>query len=995
MTEKNTDYFLLTPEQALKELGTSLDGLSEQEAQERLAKYGPNELPSDPPTPFWKLVLEQFDDHLVKILLAAAVTSFVLALFEKSEDQIQAFTEPAVILTILILNAIVGVVQESNAEAAIEALKEYESVEATVTRGGKTAVIHAKDLVPGDIVECDVGTKVPADVRVLRILTSTVTVDQSVLTGESVAVSKSIAGLKSAAVNQDKINTMFSGTDITRGKAVGVVFATGPATEIGKINKSLSEDDKQKTPLQIKLDEFGEMLSKVIMVICIAVWLINIGHFNDPVHGGSWVKGAIYYFKIAVALAVAAIPEGLPAVVTTCLALGTRKMAQKNAIVRSLPSVETLGCTSVICSDKTGTLTTNKMSVQRVAVLSKSGELDELTVAGTDYTPKGDIKLNNGPGSHLTKLDAFGKLAQICALCNESRVVFNKETRKYDRIGEPTEAALKVLVEKLGPPEGNQQPKDEEDAADMAFRYWSGQVKKDNTLEFTRERKSMSVLVSSKTDSSKRWLLVKGAPENVLARSKKVMRNDGSIAELSAKDREVFSAKLNAYGTGELTLRCLGIAYVENPPKDMNLTDTKKFEEYESDMVFVGVVGMMDPPRPEVKEAIETCHTAGIRVIVITGDNKATAESICKSIGIFQPGENLAGRSYTGQEFDALSLEEQKKAVLRASLFARTEPAHKKRLVELLQQQGQVCAMTGDGVNDAPALKKADIGIAMGSGTAVAKAAGSMVLADDNFATIVVAVEQGRAIFSNTKQFIRYLISSNIGEVACIFLTAALGLPESLIPVQLLWVNLVTDGLPATALGFNKPDKDIMKIPPRNSKEGIVDSWLFFRYLVIGVYVGIATVGGFVWWYMYAADGPHVTFHDLSHWNACTNTPTRDCSVFSGVKHHTASTISLSILVTVEMFNAANALSENQSVFVQPIWTNMWLVLAIALSFALHFVILYVPAVADIFQVVPLTKDQWGIVFAWSAPVLVIDELLKLISRARGRGQKQFVKKDQ
>eukprot|EP00299_Pterocystis_sp_00344_P002668 c13003_g1_i1.p1 GENE.c13003_g1_i1~~c13003_g1_i1.p1 ORF type:complete len:1006 (+),score=268.98 c13003_g1_i1:48-3020(+) len=989
MTEPNKVLFHgLSVKDTLKQLGVDeKKGLSSAEVEKRLAQYGPNELPAEERTPFWKLVLEQFDDKLVKILLAAAVTSFVLALFEEGEDQLQAFTEPAVIMTILILNAIVGVVQESNAEAAIEALKEYQSEDATVLRNGSVSKISAKDLVPGDIIICDVGTKVPADARLVEIVTSTINLDQSALTGESVAVSKQLEEVADAAkaVNQDKKNVIFSGTDVTRGKGVGVVFATGLQTEIGRISKSLSEDDKTKTPLQIKLDEFGDLLSTVITVICVVVWLININHFNDPIHGGSWLKGAIYYFKVAVALAVAAIPEGLPAVVTTCLALGTRKMAQKNAIVRSLPSVETLGCTSVICSDKTGTLTTNKMSVQRVLVHGKS-KLDELQVSGTDYSPEGEIKCEGQKLPTPTQLKAFAKVAEICALCNESRVVYDPKTEKYDRIGEPTEAALKTLVEKLGVPEGTAAPADKSARAEFASNYWAKKAKRTAVLEFTRQRKSMSVVVSD-LDDSKRRLYVKGAPEGVIERSTKLLKNDGEIVPLTDALRQAFKTKLVEYGTGDLTLRCLAVAYTESLPAKLDLSDTSKFVEYEKDMVLVGIVGMIDPPRPEVREAVSKCHQAGIRVVVITGDNKDTAEAICRRIGVFGEKESLVGRSYTGKEFEALSDADKVKAVTKANLFARTEPAHKKLLVELLQKEGAIVAMTGDGVNDAPALKKADIGVAMGSGTAVAKGAGDMVLADDNFATIVSAVEEGRAIFNNTKQFIRYLISSNIGEVACIFLTAALGLPEALIPVQLLWVNLVTDGLPATALGFNKPDKDIMRVAPRSPKESIVDSWLFFRYMVIGIYVGIGTVGGFIWWYCHYSGGPQLSFHELTNWHKCT----KNCDIFSGESHNRASTVSLSVLVTIEMFNAANALSENQSLLVQPLWTNVWLILAMALSFGLHFMILYVPALANIFAVAPLGFDEWKAVVLWSLPVLFIDETLKFVSRLRGRGRKVHV----
>ncbi|XP_006806851.1 sarcoplasmic/endoplasmic reticulum calcium ATPase 3 [Neolamprologus brichardi] len=829
-------------------------GLTLEQVKAHLEKYGPNELPAEEGKSLWELVVEQFEDLLVRILLLAACVSFVLALFEEGEETTTAFVEPIVILLILIANAVIGVWQERNAENAIEALKEYEPEMGKVYRMNRKAVqrIKARDIVPGDIVEVAVGDKVPADIRVTSIKSTTLRVDQSILTGESVSVIKHTDPVPDPrAVNQDKKNMLFSGTNIAAGRAIGVVVATGVSTEIGKIRNQMASTEQEKTPLQQKLDEFGQQLSKVISLICVAVWVINIGHFGDPVHGGSWVRGAIYYFKIAVALAVAAIPEGLPAVITTCLALGTRRMAKKNAIVRSLPSVETLGCTSVICSDKTGTLTTNQMSVCRMFILDKvedsSCSLHEFSITGSTYAPEGQILKDNKP-VQCGDYDGLVELATVCSMCNDSSLDYN-----------------------------------------------------------------------------------------------------------------------------------------ETPPRkeNMELENSSKFAEYELGLTFVGCVGMLDPPRKEVIGSVKLCNEAGIRVIMITGDNKGTAVAICRRIGIFGEDEDVTGKAYTGREFDDLPQEVQREAVKRARCFARVEPAHKSKIVGYLQSFDEITAMTGDGVNDAPALKKAEIGIAMGSGTAVAKSASEMVLSDDNFSTIVAAVEEGRAIYNNMKQFIRYLISSNVGEVVCIFLTAILGLPEALIPVQLLWVNLVTDGLPATALGFNPPDLDIMDKPPRNPKEPLISGWLFFRYLAIGV--SAAT-----WWYLFDEEGPQVSFYQLRHFMQCTEDNPMfkeiDCEVFES---RYPTTMALSVLVTIEMFNALNSLSENQSLLRMPPWVNIWLLGAIILSLSLHFLILYVEPLPLIFQVTPLRWSQWTMVLKISFPVILLDEALKYLSRNHLEGDEE------
>ncbi|KAG6671018.1 hypothetical protein I3843_09G182000 [Carya illinoinensis] len=998
-------------------------GLGSIDVERRRKIYGYNELEKHEGQSIWSLVVEQFKDTLVRILLVAAVVSFVLALYdgeEGGEMEITAFVEPLVIFLILIVNAIVGVWQESNAEKALEALKEIQSEHATVIRDGeKLSNLPAKELVPGDIVELRVGDKVPADMRVLELISSTLRVEQGSLTGESEAVNKTNKAVQEDADIQGKRSMVFAGTTIVNGNCICLVTQTGMETEIGKVHEQIHEaaQSEEDTPLKKKLNEFGEALTMIIGVICAVVWLINVKYFLTWESVDGWptnfkfsFEKCTYYFEIAVALAVAAIPEGLPAVITTCLALGTREMAKKNALVRKLPSVETLGCTTVICSDKTGTLTTNQMAVAKLVAMGSSVDrLRTFKVDGTTYNPS-DGKINDWP---MGRMDAnLQMIAKIAAVCNDAGVAHSEN--KYVANGMPTEAALKVLVEKMGLPEGFNHESTSRSALLRYCELWNEYEHRIATLEFDRDRKSMGVIVNSK--SGKKSLLVKGAVENVLERSTKIQLLDGSVLPLDQNIKKLILDYLQEMSTG--ALRCLGFAYKDDLREfetyDGNedhhahelLLNPCNYSSIESDLIFVGLVGLRDPPREEVSDAIKDCRAAGIRVMVITGDNKNTAEAICREIGVFGTNEDISSKSITGKEF--MELRDQK-AHLRQNgglLFSRAEPRHKQEIVRLLKEEGEVVAMTGDGVNDAPALKLADIGIAMGiAGTEVAKEASDMVLADDNFSTIVAAVGEGRSIYNNMKAFIRYMISSNMGEVASIFLTAALGIPEGLIPVQLLWVNLVTDGPPATALGFNPPDTDIMKKPPRRSDDSLINAWILFRYLVIGLYVGLATVGVFIIWYTHisflgidlSGDGHTlVTYSQLSNWGQCSTwnnftaspftagsrviTFDSPCDYFHGGKVK-AMTLSLSVLVAIEMFNSLNALSEDGSLLTMPPWVNPWLLLAMSVSFGLHFLILYVPFLAGVFGIVPLSFNEWLLVLVVALPVILIDEILKFVGR--------------
>eukprot|EP00932_Pfiesteria_piscicida_P016046 SRR837773.2990.p2 GENE.SRR837773.2990~~SRR837773.2990.p2 ORF type:complete len:750 (-),score=265.55 SRR837773.2990:119-2134(-) len=658
------------------------------------------------------------------------------------------------------------------------------------------------------------------------------------------------------------------------------------------------------------------------------------------------------------------------------------------------------------------------MCVKRLVLPSSESSLKTHEVEGHTYAPLGQIKDLTADWAKNKGLRTF---ARCGAMCNQARLSVDAEG-KYIRAGEPTEAAIMVLVEKLGCPDQalntrclQAKRRTNEDA--MAFsNYWTNPCTKRATLEFTRERKSMSVLCKD-PEYDGNVLYVKGAPEGIVERCTTILLPDGSVVPMTDAGRKAIQERTVALAKDALRTLALAVKF-DNSELGLHdytghshkahsrLTDVSKFGAVETNMTFVGMVGIIDPPRPECKQAIEECRIAGISVIMITGDNKVTAEAIATNLGILVNPDSATRKSFTGKEFEEMT-EEKKIATLRGimderevegAVFSRTEPKHKQIIVKILRGLGEITAMTGDGVNDAPALKQADIGIAMGiTGTEVAKEASDMVLADDNFSTIVHAVEEGRSIYNNMKAFIRYLISSNIGEVASIFFTAALGCPEGLAPVQLLWVNLVTDGLPATALGFNPPDLNVMQKPPRRKDDNLISGWVFFRYMVVGLYVGFATVGIFIFWYCFDTSAPDhhtlVPMTDLFTWGKCadwkdfhpkpfmTYSFEKDpCSYFTSGKEK-ASTLSLTVLVIIEMLNAFNALSEDGSLLQMPPWTNPWLILACMGSILVHFVVLYVPVLADIFNVCPLDQHDWMLVMAFSVPVVLIDEVLKFFGR--------------
>ncbi|MFN3346469.1 MAG: cation-translocating P-type ATPase, partial [Candidatus Bipolaricaulaceae bacterium] len=781
------NWHALPAEEVLRRLGVAREqGLSSGEAQARLKEYGPNALPEAPPTPFWKRIILQLKSFLVLILLAATAISMALG------DWIEA----GAILAIVILNAVIGALQESRAEQALHSLKKMAAPEAQVLRNGVRQTIPARELVPGDIVLLEAGSIVPADLRLLE--TVHLRVDESSLTGESVPVDKDAAAvLPQDTPLADRVNMAFLGTTAVYGRASGVVVATGAATVLGQI-AGVIEEPQEETPLQRKLEEFGRVLGTIILVVCALVFVVEI--LRDPNLHILWEEGFFSYlrssqrallgfFIIAVSLAVAAVPEGLPAVVTLCLAAGMREMLRRNALVRRLPSVETLGSATVICADKTGTLTQNQMTVTTVWV---DGQW--ISVTGQGYVPKGQFLCDGRPVDPKDHPLLLGAL-WVGLVCNDAEL--REEEGLYRIVGDPTEGALLVVARKAGL------------SRDTAARV--------GELPFDSERKRMTTIHPAESfplpGAGPYVAAVKGAPDVVLSCCAAVATKDGPRPLTPGERERISRANEELASQG---LRVLAVAYRSLSA----LPKAPTPETVERELVFLGLLGMQDPPRPEVPEALAKARRAGLRTIMITGDHLRTAVAIAKQIGLLRP----QGRVLTGSELDRLSDEELVRVIDEVDVFARVSPHHKVRIVEALRARGEIVAMTGDGVNDAPALKRADIGIAMGlAGTDVAKATADMVLLDDNYASIVAAVEQGRVIYANIRKTVYYLLSCNFAEIAIIFIAVLLGWPVPLTAIQLLFVNLLTDGAPALALGMEAAEPGIMERPPRSPKERIIN----------------------------------------------------------------------------------------------------------------------------------------------------------------------------
>ncbi|WP_426447248.1 calcium-translocating P-type ATPase, SERCA-type [Paenibacillus sp. S-38] len=886
----------MTVQEILQASGTEpSQGLSEEEAQGRLAEHGKNELAEGQGISPITLFLNQFKDFMVLVLVGATLVSGLLG----------EYLDAVTIIAIIIMNGILGFVQEFRAERSLRALKELSAPNAKVLRGGRVELVPARELVPGDIVLLESGDRVPADIRFIEAYGAYA--EESALTGESVPVAKHTEALLGEEIPLgDQRNLGFMGTMLTRGTAKGVVIRTGMKTEMGKIADLIQQTDAQETPLQHRLEQLGKILIIVALGLTVLVVAAGILHGQEPY--GMFLAG--------VSLAVAAIPEGLPAIVTIALALGVQRMIQRKAIVRKLPSVETLGCASVICSDKTGTLTQNKMSVTHLWLGG-----DVLEVTGDGYAPSGEI-LRDGKGIDVRNHQMLRRLLQVSVLCNnaqlyeEERAADGKKKKdeepgsQWNIKGDPTEGALVVLGAKAG----------------MTHASLDGLYRRVHELPFDSERKRMSVVVEHQGG---RMVCTKGAPDLLIQQCAYVLWDEKVIPFTPTLKSKVLAAN---EGMAKNALRVLGLAY-----RDLKAGERGEDErEVEAQLVFVGLTGMIDPPRREVREAILKCRRAGIKTVMITGDHQTTAEAIARQLSILPQD----GRTLNGQQLASMSDEELDKVIEGVYVFARVSPEHKLRIVKSLQRGGHTVAMTGDGVNDAPAIKAADIGIAMGiSGTDVSKEASSLVLSDDNFATIVSAIEEGRGIYENIRKFIRYLLASNVGEIMTMFLAMMAGLPLPLIPIQILWVNLVTDGLPAMALGVDQAEKDLMQHKPRPAKENIFARRLGWKIISRGILIGVCTLAAF---YIALKQGGD--------------------SADALVKAQTVAFVTLVMAQLIHVFDCRSS----RSIFHRNPLQNVWLVLAVVSSLLLMFPVLYVEQLQPIFKTVPLGLADWILVLGFA-----------------------------
>jgi len=881
-------------EEIAKRLETDLEhGLGAAQAAQKRQQHGPNQLKQAPPVSPWTLFLGQFKGVVIWVLIAAAIVSGIAG----------EWVDTLIIFAIVVLNAVMGFVQEYRAEKSLAALKKLASPKAKVLRDGKHQVIPSKKLVPGDIIELEAGDNVPADARLFWI-TSHTTVQEASLTGESTAVSKSVETLpKEEVALGDRVNMVYMGTSVTNGRARAIVTGTGMDTELGHIAGMMSNIVDDATPLQEKLERFG----KKLVVVCLI--LVGLVFVLGWLHGGDLMETLL----TAVSLAVAAIPEGLPAVVTIALALGVQRMVKRHALIRKLPSVETLGCATVICSDKTGTLTKNEMTVQAVYTGSKWFQ-----VSGTGYEPKGQITLDDQPVDPTNEPDLLLTL-KTGLLCNGAQLV--QAEGDYKVVGDPTEGCLITVAGKANLDKGTLD--DEQPAVDE--------------IPFDSERKKMTIV--RKADG-KRIAYVKGAPDQLLKNCTHIQIDGKKTALTDALGKEIVSANRRL---ADQSMRVLGAAF---RVLDDSVTDINA-ETIETDLTFLGLFGMMDPPREEVKLAIKECLSAGIRPVMITGDHKTTAVAIARQLGFFDE-KSLA---LSGEEINRLTDEQLAEQVEKIAVYARVSPEHKLRVISAWRSRGQIVAMTGDGVNDAPALKEADIGVAMGiTGTDVTKEVADMVVTDDNFASIVAAVEEGRGVYDNIRKFIHYLLSCNAGEIMVMLIASLFGMPAPLLAVHILWVNLVTDGLPALALGVDPIDPKAMKRPPRPPAEPVVTKHGGMLLLAQGFLLALCCLGAFI--------------YELKIQNASIER---------------ARTAAFLVLACSQLVHAFNCRNLKLSLFKIGIMTNPKLIVAVATSFALQVAVLYIPFLQRAFKIEAIGLGDWVLVLLVSSIPLWVMETTKAI----------------
>ena len=925
--------YLLPVDDVLAALGTDArSGLPQSEAQDRLGRYGRNELSAEKPLPAWRKFLHQFTDVLVILLIVAGAVSTGLWLYER-ESALPY--EAMAIFAIVLLDALMGHIQRSRAEEAVAALRQMSAARARVVRDAAVRSVPAADLVPGDVILVEEGDTIPADARLIQ--STALQTAEAALTGESLPVQKDIAAIGGERGLGDRHNMIFSGTAATYGHGRAVVTATGMQTEMGRIAGMLKEAPDDATPLQKELDRVGKLLGAIVVVIAVAMIATII-----VVEEISSLPAIFDVLILGVALAVAAVPEGLPAVVTVVLSLGVQRMAKRNAIVRHLAAVETLGSANVIASDKTGTLTRNEMTVRRVVTAS-----GRVSLGGTGYAPEGEVCRDDGglvDGALRHEL-----VRTLAAADRANNAALHERDGRWTVLGDPTEGALIVAARKAGL---------EREALGARFDRLA-------EVPFSSERKLMSTVHGDTERQEHLIAFTKGAPDMLLARCTRELVDEEPIPLTEARRTAILSTNEDLAGEA---LRTLGVAFNLLP---RNVHPSGMFDgRVEQDLVFLGLIGMIDPPRDEAKDAVARAKGAGIRPIMITGDHPKTAAVIAVELGI-----SADGRAVSGAELAAMTDEMLDRTVREVSVYARVNPEHKLRIVQALQREGMIVAMTGDGVNDAPALKTADIGVAMGiTGTDVSKEAADMVLADDNFATIVAAVEVGRGIFSNIRKFLRYLLSSNIGEVMTMFFGVLLaevvgltagsggGVVLPLLATQILWINLITDGAPALALGIDAVDEGTMNQPPRPRGENVLTRRMWTGIFFVGAVMAAGTL------FILDASLPGGLIDGV------------------GTVEY-AQTMAFTTLTMFQLFNVFNARSDEQSAF-RGLFANRWLWAAVGLSLLLHVAVIYLPFLQQAFSTVSLSAGDWLRCAAVASSVLWLRELSKILTRAIDRSAK-------